>query len=302
MARISLGTWTFVVGCYSSEPESLDDVIREAAAAGYQGIALGGFKPHGSVDLYPKRSNRRELMDRIRDAGLQVNSYAPDLIGCDFYTGTRRRLDAYFERFDRSLEFCADCGIPLLRVDTVTTTPYPTDFQYDRAWNAAIEVFRSDAEKARDAGIHIVWEFEPGRIFNKPSEIRGILDAVDRENFNVQYDTAHGQLCAVVGAHQYGTPEVLPGGQEELIELISGRIGDVHLIDTDNTMYRNTNSHKVQFGTGVIDFPSLVEAMRAAGYSNEWWTVDLGPQHGDVWELARGAYQYARRLLDSGGM
>lgn len=133
MANISLGTWTYTVGSYSDNPESLDSVIRKAAGIGYQGIALGGFHPHGSVALYPKRRDRVKLMEKIHDAGLEVNSYAPDLLDCHFYAGTAEQIDRYKERFDRCLEFCVDCEIPLIRVDTVTMTPYPRDFEYRRA-------------------------------------------------------------------------------------------------------------------------------------------------------------------------
>ena len=67
---------------------SLDAVIRQAADLGYQGIALGGFPPHASVELYPTRAARRELMRKVRGAGLEVNSYAADLLDCHFYDGS----------------------------------------------------------------------------------------------------------------------------------------------------------------------------------------------------------------------
>jgi sugar phosphate isomerase/epimerase len=297
MPQLSIGTWTFTAGVCANDPVPLDTVIRRAADIGYTGIALGGFPPHGSVALYPNREARLQLMRKIHDLGLSVNSYAADLLDCDFYDGSAGALARYRDRFDRSLELCADCGIPIIRVDTVTMTPYPANFDYHRAWETIIEVFREDAEKAAAAQITAAWEFEPGRLFNKPGEIQGILQAVNHDSFTVQYDTAHGQLCAVVGAHQYGEPEVLPGGQVELIEKLAGSVGDVHLIDTDNTMRNDTNSNKVPFGAGVLDFPSLISALRSSGYQREWWTVDLGPQGGDVWKTARDAFEFVSRLF-----
>ncbi|MBN1838365.1 MAG: hypothetical protein JW820_21070 [Spirochaetales bacterium] len=71
----------------------------------------------------------------------------------------------------------------------------------------------------------------------------------------------------------------------------------MHLIDTDNTMRNDTNSNKVPFGTGALDFTTLVPALRSAGYAREWWTVDLGPQTGDVWRMAREAHGYVSSLL-----
>ena len=297
MPQISIGTWTFVAGVYEDHPVDLDTVLQQASGIGYQGVALGGFEPHGSLDRYPNRSGRKELYKKAGDLGLKINSYAADLLDCDFYMGAQDALSQYFDRFDRNLEFCVDCEIPIIRVDTVTMTPYPAGFDYKRAWETTIDVFRSDAEKAGKAGVMAVWEFEPGRLFNKPSEIMGILQAVNDENFKIQYDTAHGQLCSVVGAHQFGERETLPGGQTDLIELFEGKIGDVHLIDTDDTMRNNANSNKVLFGAGVLNFEHIIPAILSSGYSGEWWTVDLGPQEGDVWTTARKAYRYVSQLL-----
>ena len=59
----------------------------------------------------------------------------------------------------------------------------------------------------------VVWEFEPGYIFNKPSEIVKMVNVVAMDNFKLQVDTCHVQICAVVGAHQWGEKEVLKGGE-----------------------------------------------------------------------------------------
>ena len=103
MSRISIGTWTFLVGTYADRPADLDAVLRGAAGAGYDGVALAGFKPHASIEMYPTRGSRQELMRRTEDLGLAVNSYAADLLDCHFYTGTRDVLERYGARFDRSL-------------------------------------------------------------------------------------------------------------------------------------------------------------------------------------------------------
>ena len=55
----------------------------------------------------------------------------------------------------------------------------------------------------------MLWEFEPGFMFNKPSDIINMPKAVDHPNFKVMFDTCHAQMCAVVGARQRGEQEVL---------------------------------------------------------------------------------------------
>ena len=94
------------------------------------------------------------------------------------------------------------------------------------------------------------------------------------------YDTCHGQMIAVVGARQEGAREVLPGGQLELIERLSGRINHIHLIDSDNTCHKDadgndeTSAHP-PFGDGVIDFDAIVPRLAKEKLPHDWWTIDL---------------------------
>ncbi len=297
--KLSVGSWAFVVGQFTNNPIGIEEVARRIADLGYDGIALGGFKPHGSYELYPDKKARHNLVQLIHDKGLEINSYAPDLLDKQYYTGETLKLQAYREAFDKSLSFCSDCGIEVMRVDTVTMTPYPPDFDYKKARDLTVRLFREDAQKARDCNITIVWEFEPGRVFNKPSEIVDVVDEVNMDNFRIQYDTAHGQMCSVVGARQYGEKETLDGGQLELIRRVKGRIGDVHIIDNDNTLFDDKNSNKLPLGKGVIDLRAVISEIIDNGYAGEWWTLDLGPQRGDVWEICRNGRLFLQELFNS---
>ena len=133
-----------------------------------------------------------------------------------------------------------DLGISIIRIDTVTETPYPKDFDYNDAWDKVVAKFRQVTRMAKEKNILVVWEFEPGYIFNKPSEIVKIVEAVGDDNFKLQADTCHVQMCAVVGAHQWGEKETLPGGQLEFYKMTSGMIGDIHIIDSDNILFNST--------------------------------------------------------------
>ena len=78
-----------------------------------------------------------------------------------------------------------------------------------------VAVWDKCSKMAADHGMHVTWEFEPGFLFNKPSEILHIVDAVRAKgnpNFGVMYDSCHAHMCAAVGANQAGQKETLPGG------------------------------------------------------------------------------------------
>jgi sugar phosphate isomerase/epimerase len=87
-------------------------------------------------------------------------------------------------------------------------------------------------------------------------------------------------MVSVVGARQSGEKETLPGGQLELIKMLSGRIKHIHLIDSDNTCHKDaegneeTSSHP-PFGEGVLDFDEIVPVLAKEKLPHNWWTVDL---------------------------
>ncbi|RLE10761.1 sugar phosphate isomerase/epimerase, partial [Candidatus Aerophobetes bacterium] len=156
-------------------------------------------------------------------------------------------------------------------------------------------------QKAKKYGITVVWEFEPGFIFNKPSEIVKMVKDVNEDNFKLLVDTCHVQMCAVVGAKQFGEKEVLKGGQLEFFEMVKGMIGDVHIIDSDNKLHDDHTSVHAPFGTGYINFEEVVPAIVKAGYDSPWWTIDLcfWP---NAWEITEDSKKYVDNLFKKLGM
>jgi sugar phosphate isomerase/epimerase len=152
------------------------------------------------------------------------------------------------------------------------------------------------AEKAEREGVLLVWEFEPGFMFNKPHEIVKLLEEVSHKNFKVLFDTCHAHMCSVVAARQGEPKDVLKGGEVEFAQLLKGKIGYVHLIDSDNTLHDNWTSTHAPFGSGVIDFSRIIKAILSAGYDNEWWTIDLcfWPK---AWEILEESKDFVTNLF-----
>jgi sugar phosphate isomerase/epimerase len=279
----------------------MEEAAKKLKELGFDGMQLGGFKPHGHYDLYPTKESRKELVELFNSYGLKINGYGADLWDFPFATGGKDMECKYDEAFDKSLEMTVDCGIPIIRVDTVTETPYPADFDYNRTWDKVKEKFKEVAEKGKREGVLVVWEFEPGYIFNKPSEIVKMMNAVGNDNFKLQVDTCHVQMCAVVGAHQWGEKEILPGGQLEFFQMVDGMIGDIHIIDSDNQLHDNHTSIHAPFGTGYINFDEVVPAIVDAGYTDEWWTIDLC-YWPNAWEITEDSKKYVDALFQKLGM
>src|SRR5262249_33912286 len=50
LMKISLGSWAFVFGPYSDRPIAFDTISERLAKAGFDGIEIGGFPPHVTLE------------------------------------------------------------------------------------------------------------------------------------------------------------------------------------------------------------------------------------------------------------
>jgi sugar phosphate isomerase/epimerase len=296
-AKISVGTSAFTMGAYAENPIPFPKVVARLGELGYDGLELPANKGYGSLEDWPDSDSRKKLMKMVKDAGLEISSYGADLSPAPFYSADPAVRRGYREVFKRSIDFCTDCDIPVIRVDTLAEPPYPEGVSYEDAWKRAVEAFRDDAEVAQKAGVVVAWEFEPGFMFNKPSEILKMIQDVNHPNFQTMFDFCHANMVAAVGARQIPPKETLPGGASELARKLTGRMGFVHLIDSDNTLHDNLTSTHAPFGTGVLDMHEMVQAVLDAGYKGPWWTIDLcfWPK---AWEELEPSLKFVRALLE----
>ncbi|MDZ7838575.1 MAG: TIM barrel protein [Actinomycetota bacterium] len=75
---------------------------------------------------------------------------------------------------------------------------------YETCFRKVADVWRESAQVCQDQGIKLVWEFEPGFLFNKPSEVVRMVYKVDHPNFSIMFDSCHAYMCGVIGARQMG--------------------------------------------------------------------------------------------------
>ena len=295
-AKISVGTSAFTMGVYAENPIPFEKVVARLGELGYDGLELPANQGYGSLEDWPDTSSRRKLMQLVRGAGLEISSYGADLSPSPFYSNDPEVQAGARDIFEQSIQLCLDCEIGVIRVDTLAEPPNPAGVSYNDAWQRAVQTFHDYAEHAQQNDIVVAWEFEPGFMFNKPSEITGLVKEVDHPNFTVMFDFCHANMCAAVGARQRPPRETLPGGAVELGQQLAGHIGFVHLIDSDNTLHDGVTSTHAPFGKGVLDIHQLVQTMLDSGYDNPWWTIDLCFWPG-AWEELEPSLIYVRHLL-----
>lgn len=298
-AKISRGSWAMAFGL---EPQgTLDQVIAVLSAFGYDGIELGGFFDHATIERYPDKASRAELSKQLEDAGLEPAglAYGPngDLGRLAWSTDGDDVLAEYKKYFADYLELSVDLNVPAMRIDPGAMGPLPYGTDYDAVWNTVVETFREHAEMGEQEGVLMLWELESGQPFNHPSEVVKLMDDVDHPNFKMLYDTGHFEQVAAVGHNQVQPVELLEGGQIELIRSLKGRIGYVHLCDTDGDIKQNMFGHKLGFGKGYVDFDELMPVL-AECYDGDWWAVDSIPMSSDAWTDCIDGVRQLRAMLD----
>ena len=291
--KLALGSWAFTFGPFSDDPWPFSRVLRFIAEAGYDGVEINGFRPHPHPDDYDTAAKCKTLVAEIEAHGLGISGYAPAFADVP---PALVDTEAYLRVFRKCLAFCTHCGISTLRVDSASPPAplFPGD--YKERFARLSKTWRAAAQEAAQAGVLVVWEFEPGFWLNKPSEVISLVEAVGHENFKLLFDTSHAYMGAVVGARQTGNAELLSGGVAEYGRRLGPWVGHFHLVDSDGSLHNNETSTHTAFGEGRIDFAEVLSAMKPAVGGLPWWCVDfcfnpLTPTAG------KDAVPFVRRLM-----
>src|SRR5262245_26895610 len=269
------------------KPIPFPEVVKRLKKLGFDGLELGAFFSHPNPDNHPTLESRKALKDLVESNGLSFSGIATDM--WDYPNHPSHLADAtdggahYLSMVKKHLEFTRVLRITLFRVDTVQppdilgTPEKPATIDKNQAMDNVVKTWQEVCRMAADMGILVTWEFEPGFVFNRPSDIVSVVDAVGAKNFGAMYDTCHAYMCSVVGARQSGgAPETSKNGMLDLAQKLRGKINAIQIIDCDGKLNEHgTSTHKV-FGTALIEFPPVMKELAAnSGCPHDWWTIDL---------------------------
>jgi sugar phosphate isomerase/epimerase len=306
--RISIGTWVFATGPHADRAEPFGTVCDRVKALKFDGVELAALAPNpnasnpdGSDADWPwalaDAGRRAEIRARMTEEGLAFSAVVANLRGEKLINTDDP--SPYIAAFQRNAAFARDLGIPMLRIDCVQPPTVHREVSYRTAMERVARTWQTCCDIAADHGLQVTWEFEPCFAFNKPTDLLRIHDAVDKANFGLLYDTAHGQMVGVNGARQEGLKEVCPS-QIEFLHALRGRINHVHLSDSDDTCQkdasgRDINSTRLPLGEGVLNFSRIMPALiKACRPGVQWWTIDLQSVP-DAWAAA----EVCKRRIDA---
>lgn len=298
MKKISIGSWAYCFGPYQDKPVDFHTILHKLGDLGLDGVELGGFPPHPDPDSCASQAQRQRLRKEVQDHGLAFSGLAANLWMHKLVSVPDS--GPYIAEFAKNLFFAEDLGIDCIRVDSLEPPDIfeKTGIDPRLGRERAVAAWDRCAKLAANRGIRVVWEFEPGFAFNKPSEIAGIVDEVrgrGNPNFGVLFDTSHAHMCASVGARQPGPKEVLLGGALELLQKLKGRIAHIHLIDSDGTLHNNETSTHAPFKKGVLDWDLLIPEVLRSEVPSDWWCIDLcfWP---DAWDVTADSQRFLDKM------
>ena len=260
--------------------------MKKLSELGFDGLEMAAFPPHLEPNTKEKRLEVKKMLDKY---SLGISGLA-----APFPSPATSKEDEYIDALKANLEICTDMEIPKLRVDAVDPpTGVPGNMDYETCFSKVASVWNRSAELCAKEGVKLIWEFEPGFLFNKPGEVARMVYKVDHPNSSILFDSCHAYMCAVLASRQMGKKEILPKGVVQFAHMLTGKIGHIHLIDSDGTLHNNDTSTHAPLGTGLLDFDEIIPAIIDAGYDDEWWAIDLC-----FWPKALEATEGCKIFLD----
>ena len=251
------------------------------AGAGYKSGGGGGVTDALDISGYYNRllneDSTREDFRRLRrladDAGLRVSSVG-GIVSFSIWPLTARERDAA-EKSMAALRKMLDAA-DVLGADTVLVIPgmVTKDMEYEWAFETAQQRVAELADYAPgiSIGIENVWN----NMLYSPMELNRFVDGTGRKNVGIYFDIAN--------ARRFGYPEAW-------IRCMGGRIRKFHCKD-----YRMSIDNINAFTNildGDVDYPAVLDAMRAIGYDGDLVVELTPPAH----YLVESTIAYARKTL-----
>lgn len=242
------------------------ELLRTAQALGFAGVELD-IGRDGLGDPVFQEDNRQALLAAQRDTGMAIPSICLGVLNDYGYKqadpAIRRQTTALIHR---AMELAADVGAKVLLIPFFGRSELETADDLARAAAGLAEV----APAAERAGLALAVES-----FLAVDQVRRLLDATGSPAVRVYYDVANTSYK----------------GYDPAAELRALRdvVAQVHFKDG-----RESHS-EAMLGQGRVNFPAVVDALRAIGYQG-WIVLESAAPH-DPLADAKANLAFAQRLF-----
>jgi inosose dehydratase len=289
----------FLIGCvpitWKNVPQ--DQVLREIADAGYEGVPAGPRKD----------ASTRQVLDELAGYGLKP---APTYMGGDYWKPETQAPAV--EQAGRIAKFSREAGVSELYISAggsrtfvgprglsrmqVAGRVQPEDSMSDAEFRQLAETLNRVGEAALAEGVRLCYHNHCASVIETREEIERMLSLVDRSLVFLGPDTGH---------MAWGGTDVVDFFREHVDSIMT-----VHLKDIDPSVmaegrrnewdYGVCRDHGIytELGRGFVDFPGMLKVLKDADFDG-WLLAET-----DVTQLptAKESAVVSRRYLKGLGL
>jgi sugar phosphate isomerase/epimerase len=266
---------------------SFEEAAERIARIGYEGLELLADVPHA----WPAgllEGQKRAIVAAMERAGLRfsnINAFMMNAVADrrqPYWHPSFIEPDSHYRqvRIDhtrRALTLCSELGAP--HITTEPGGPLAPGQSRQHAIDLFVEVLKPLAEHAHDCGVLLLIEPEPDLLLETTDQYLEVAERVDSPSIGLNFDIGHA-FCV---------KEDLPRS----IARLAPQIRHYHIEDISAARVH----HHLVPGTGDIDFPEVISAIRKTGYDG-WITVELYPFQDDPDDAARKAIAFLEPIIE----
>jgi len=258
------------------------ETIRIISRTGYDGIEIMADVPH-AYPLHLTERKIEEIKAALNDNHLEIsniNAFMHHADGDTYHPSwIEKDQGLRAKRVDYTLR-CIDLAVQLGAHNISTEPGGPLEGMHrEEGLRLYKEGLAAVKDRARDKGIRILIEPEPGLLIENSSQFTELFEELDHEVFGLNFDIGHF-FC--VG--------------EDPAELCRSMNNAVHHFHLEDIAPTREHFHLIP-GHGAIDLSNVLNTIEGIGYDG-FVTVELYTYEHVAAEVADEALQYLREWRD----
>ena len=243
----------------------LAELIPAVAAAGYGGIEIGlhdrqwdKTKPGQFWSNNPAMLDYAQALDEAAELARVLTASRLPCIGIGAYATAWDRV-----HHDTCFAVAAHLRAGLLRI---RAPGYDAKRPYGEQWMDLRAIYRDLGQRAQAEGTRVVIELHDHSLCPSPSAALRVLEGSDPRGLGVIFEPAN----------------MIKEGWEAMPQAIASLgpyLAHVHVKDVRADIQQLPAEHRrwqwsfVPLGTGLLDWPGIVQAVQAAHYDG-WWSIE----------------------------
>ncbi|QQA41470.1 sugar phosphate isomerase/epimerase family protein [Pelagovum pacificum] len=272
--KLSFNTWVYSGFPVWVPSYPLEEVIRRLSRMGYDGIEIGAAAPHAFPD-YLSRERIGEIAAILKDNGIACSSMLPAPgggPGFNVASPDRAEREAALDQYKKVADLCAAWGSPTL-IYVAGWQVFGTGRK--QAWDWSREALAAlSTHVGKDLTIVVEPTSSDSNLIDHCDDMIELIDQVCAPNVAAMFDTFHTHYRNEVPT--------------DYVYRLGDRLKHIHLSDSDRDPP----------GSGVVDFPSLIEALKETGYDG-YLTMEIGFNRRSVEpdDMARRSLSYLKSII-----